>query len=217
MNDDFMSVNKGDPITAALWNKMAQSADASKLLLGGENTRVNISPHGTHIHSKFVGGWTHPWRVNASITYASIEPGTVNGIMAQIKGVRLDQRPPPLLEIDTGSYDSSGNAWIAIVLTMDKANTSIEKVEVKQVPNLTTAESTGISNPQLYIGYVGIGRESRYPIARMERIPSAPGEDNGYRLWQVAMFNLQHKAKPPTQTSPGGVGSQLTRHFYWPV
>jgi hypothetical protein len=216
VNDDFLSVKPGDLITADIWNKMAASADRSKMLFGGENARVNMTPHGTLVNAKFVGGYSHPWRVLPSIDHLVVNPGTINNVMPTIKGVPLDSRPAPQLDIDTGLYDQSGMGWIAAILTCDNAWITIKHLEIKQVANITREDSTAQMNPQLYLGYAGFSDQTaRYPIARIQKIPSPPGEDFGYRLWQIAMFNLQWKAKPPA--GPGMPGSQVSRHFYWPV
>jgi hypothetical protein len=73
-----------------------------------------------------------------------------------------------------------------------------------------------ISFPFFYFFYPVIGDfKVRYPLARLQKV------GDGVNVYQVAMFNLNWKAKPP---QPSGAGTEATahgsafpRHFFWPA
>jgi hypothetical protein len=229
--DSSLKVKPGDPITADIWNRMLNSADRSNVLYGGENTRITKTPHGTLVNAKTIGGYLHPWRVLVSATNASIQPGLINGQTHTINSNGsdppiTDRTPPSLLAIDTNNFNN-GLGWIALELETDKdpkqpsddpifKYTIIKTAKIIQCKVITGSELT-TKNPFFYFGFPGIGNfKVRYPLARLQSV----GEDQ-VLVFQVAIFNLNWKAKPP-QPSGGGtggtaVGSAFPRHFFWPA
>lgn len=218
MNDDFLTVRKGDPITAEIWNRMQRAGDRSSVLLGGENTRISRMPHGTLINAKHVGVFVHPFRVTVSGLSAIVLPGLVNGEVPTMRlatgssgvNVPLDNRPPPVMKLSRALFDQIGQGWIALELKVEEKFFKIEKAEVIQCANITQANNNVINNPFFYFGLPGLpGGRVRYPIARLFL------RGGGIECFQVAMFNMNHKTKPP---APAGTGNtMLPRHFFWPA
>lgn len=222
---DFLDVNPGDPVTADKWNRLIKSTERSTVLYGGEDMRINKTPHGTLINAKHIGGFLHPWRVLVSTQAASIYPGLINGQTPTINGRPMtDRTPPPLLELQDNF--NNGLGWIALELETDKdpKDTSddpthkyaiIKTAKIVQCQVITGSELHTI-NPFFYFGFPGIGDfKVRYPLARLQKLGDA------VNVFQVAMFNLNWKAKPP-QPSGGGtegtaIGSAFPRHFFWPA
>lgn len=212
MTNDFLEVKRGDAITADLWNRMEKASLRSRVLLGGENMRVDQFPHGALLSAKHGGGWDHPWRVIISSAAAMVSPGTVNGEKPTIKDKAghqqlMTNRPPPLIALSHSLFDSHGNGWIALELLLDKNYNAIKTAEVKQTMTITGAELT-TDNPFFFFGLPGIaGFKARYPLAKLKRLPGG-----GMQVYQIAMFNVNHKAKPPQEGQ-----TSLARHFFWPA
>lgn len=211
MRDDFLNVKPGDPVTADKWNQMVKANRANDVLIGGENVRIQKLPHGTLVNAKHGGGFLHPWRTLVSPTSARVMPGLVNGQQPTIKDARgtehkLNEQPPPLLPILDGNFNHN-LGWIALELTVSDDYRTIKKAHVVQCDVILDSEYD-TNNPFFFYGLPGrAGHKVRYPLARLERI--ARGR---YNVFQVAMFNLNWIAKPPT---PGQ--SAISRHFFWPV
>jgi hypothetical protein len=219
--DDFLTVKPGDPITAEIWHQLLKSVDRSNTLYGGENTRVTKTPHGTFVNAKTIAGWLHPWRVLVSRDHATVYPGLINGqkplMLDKVTGneLSLDNRPPPLLPLNDNSFNN-GVGYIALELTCDNKYQKITKAHVIQCQVIIGSELT-TSNPYLYFGLPGVGNfQVRYPLARLQRVASQK-----FVVYQVAMFNLNWKAKPPLPSGGGtgatAIGSAFPRHFFWPA
>jgi hypothetical protein len=221
VNNDFLNVRPGDKVTADLWNRMRGAADATQPLLGGENVRIQRTPHGTLYNAKHAGGWVHPWRVLLSRETVTVFPGLINGQEPKMqdttgKEVPLSNRPPPHLKI--GSFGPNNIGWIALELTVDNTYHKIQKARVVQCATIVGSE-LATANPFFFYGNPGIPGDPprvRYALARIQKL----GE-GAYSVYQVAMFNLNWIAKPP---QPQGAGTAATagqgalpRHFFWPV
>ena len=214
------TVRPGEPITSELWNKMVAASRAAQVCLGGENVNLNQIPHGTTINARFVRSWVHPWRMQASYTHALFHPGTINGISPTIKAsrggdIKLSNNPPPTLAISPSEWDDSGFAWMVLEITMDDDWRQIKKAQILQRPNITREDSKHVDTPQLYLGYAGFNdsHTARYPLVRLQRVQNvAAGGQLRFSYWQVAMFNLQHKAVPPIEGQ-----TSISRHYFWPA
>jgi hypothetical protein len=218
---DFLEVQPGEKITAQKWNQMQRAAAASQVLRGGENIRIQVTPHGTILNSKHGGGFNHPWRVVASQLQARVYPGTVNGeypSMVDRDGniIRMDAKPPPYLDLSAPKIGLNDVGWIAIELKLKDDYRTIETARVVQCDFIVGSEK-GTTNPFFFFGLPGIGNFSvRYPIARLQWFRDSQSLD----IYQVAMFNLNHTCKPPAQqtTAPGTKAqSTLPRHFFFPA
>jgi len=219
MQSDFLRVKPGDPVTAEIWNQMAAAARASKLCLGGDNVNVRQTTQGSLINSRFVRGWNHPWKMNSSYKVAQFLPGTINGITPTVDtgrdgDIKLTNNPAPSLAISTSEWDDEGFAWMVLELTFDEHWREIKKAEVRQRPNVTRQDKQHLDTPQLYLGYAGFNdtHTARYPLVRMQRTRTVAQGGLAFRYWQVAMFNLQHKATPPIQEQ-----TSVSRHYFWPA
>lgn len=222
---EFSTVKPGDPITSDLWNRLLRATERTDVLYGGDNMRVTKTPHGTLIHAKHVGGFLHPWRVLASNTKISVYPGLINGRTPTINDKPMTDRvPPPLLELSKDSFNK-GLGWVALELETDKDKNdksetpnmyaTIKTAKVVQCQMIASSEKL-TDNPFFYFGYPGIGDfKVRYPLARLQLV------GDGVNVYQVAMFNLNWKAKPPQPTGGGtagtALGSAFPRHFFWPA
>jgi hypothetical protein len=221
MTTDFLNVKAGDPVTMEKWNQMVASARSSQLCLGGDNVRIRKLPHGSLINSRFVRTWVHPWRMTASFSHAMFHPGTINGMSptiaaAQGRAVPINNNPPPALPMSSSEWDDQGFSWMVLELSFDPQDTSwreIKSVEIKQRANITREDKQHLDTPQLYLGYAGFNdsHTARYPLVRMQRVKSSTNK-LAFNYWQVAMFNLQHKAVPPI---PGQ--TSISRHYFWPA
>lgn len=222
MAQDPLSVKSGEPITADKWNRMQKAAVASQILLGGDNVRTTSTPMGTLISSKHGGGWNHPWRVVSSQLSARVYPGTVNGQYPTILDAdgtekTIDVKPPPYLNLSQPKINQRNNVgWIALELELDEDYRTIKTAKIVQVDYIVGSE-LHTDNPFFFFGLPGIGNfKVRYPLARLQWFPNTSSID----IYQVAMFNLNHVAKPPDaqRNGPGEPNrSSLPRHFFYPA
>jgi hypothetical protein len=144
---------------------------------------------------------------------------------------KLTDRPPPLLPLKDTSFNANNIGWIALELET-QANENDKNVppnkyaEIKSARviqcQLISKSELNTKNPYFYFGLPGITVPTdavpkvRYPLARLQRVGKKQ-----IAVYQVAMFNLNWKAKPP-QPSGGGtgataIGSAFPRHFFWPA
>lgn len=219
--DDFLSVKPGDPITADGWNQLLKSNDRANVLYGGENVRVTKLPHGTMLNAKQTSGFIHPWRVSVSTTSAHVQPGTINGMIPTIQDKKTGQqrkmtdRPPPILHLNDNTFNASGIGWVALEIQTDKNYRDIKTAKVVQCQLIVGSEAV-TNNPFFYFGLPGIGDfRVRYALARLQKVGKGK-----FNVFQVAMFNLNWRAKPPSPQS--GTANQATqgnlpRHFFWPA
>jgi hypothetical protein len=216
MNQDFLNVKPGEAVTAEKWNQMQKAAAASQVLRGGENTRIQMTPHGTLINTKHGGGWNHPWRVVTSQKEATIYPGTVNGEYPSIKTpdnqvTRIDAKPAPRLDMVFPKVGPNGVGWIALELQLEDDYRMIKTAMVVQTDYIVGSE-LATNNPFFFFGLPGIGgHKVRYPLARLHYFRDSGALD----IFQVAMFNLNHTCKPPNP-DPDPAKSTLPRHFFFP-
>lgn len=222
MPQDSLEVRPGEAITAEKWNRMQKAAIASQILRGGDNIRTISTPKGTLISTKHGGGWNHPWRVVASQLSARIYPGTVNGAYPTVRDADntekpIDAKPPPYLNLSQPKINGRNNVgWIALELKLKEDYREIESAKVVQESFIVGSE-LHTDNPFFFFGLPGIGNFSvRYPLARLQWFPNT----NTLDIYQVAMFNLNHVAKPPDAQRNGGAEpnrSSLPRHFFYPA
>lgn len=208
-------VRPGDKITATGWNRMVRASKAAQVGYGGENVRITRTPHGTLINAKHTVGWNHPFRVISGRNNCIVNPGLVNDIMPTIHttaglgggggDIKLNASPQPYLFFNS-NFNSRGEGYIALELTFDDKWQKITKCEVIQCANINRLDTEVVDMPQFYYGFPGLpGFKSRYPIAKLKLESTG-----GISVFQVAMFNLNHKSRP-------GVGVGSVRHFYWPA
>jgi hypothetical protein len=215
-------VRPGQPVSASEWNKLVAAAEAAVPLLGGEDIRINRTPHGTMYNAKLGGGFTHPWRVLMGQNSATVRTGLINGQEPMIVDARgneipMSNRPSPHIAIRNFGPNNIG--WIALELWVDDKYRKIERAFVKQTAIIVGSELT-TDNPFFFYGLPGIPSTGlpkvRYPLARIQRL--GPG---AYSLFQMAMFNLNWICKPPQPQGAGTAGTAgqgaLPRHFFWPV
>lgn len=216
-------VRAGQPVSAEAWNRMVAAAQATVPLLGGEDIRINRTPHGTLYNAKLGGGWVHPWRVLLGQGSATVNPGTINGQEPTVVDERgneipMSNNPAPRLNIRNFGPDNIG--WIALELTVDKNYRTIKTAHVVQSAIIIGSELT-TNNPFFFYGLPGIpsgdpdSPKVRYPLARIQLL--GPG---AFSLFQVSMFNLNWVAKPPQTAAAAGGGPSTganPRHFFWPA
>lgn len=227
MNQDFLEVRAGEKVTADKWNQMQKAAASTQVLRGGDNVRIQITPHGTLINSKHGGGWNNAWRVVASQRICTVAPGTVNGEYPSIKDpdgkvIRIDTKPRPHLSLEHPVFGPNGVGWIALELKLKEDYRTIESAMVVQADYIVASE-LATTNPFFFFGLPGIGNfKVRYPLARIHQVVEAnpiTGQPPVLDIFQVAMFNLNFSCKPPAQQSTDGKQAQssLPRYFFWPA
>lgn len=144
----------------------------------------------------FTGAW---WVDLQGSSAATVAPGTVSKVPATIRGAKLDDARPPVLQFGTLRTDSDGRGWICAEVTCDPAKQwGIVKVEIVQVADPDTndgAAGTGINA----IGGAKplTGSRARAPLA-MLRKRSGGGVD----VFQIAYFDLQMRIAFAADNTP---------------
>lgn len=182
-------------------------------ILAGRNVRLRETPVGTVIH--FDGGrvrWEHAWElVSVGPKGAVIRPGTVNGVMGMIEGVRLDDaKSRPTLRWDRLDVDGDGRGYVCAEVTVDTAKNgwavkSVEMVQVKD-PNDGSRLAAGVGGAAPLMSKGADGKQvntARWPVA-MLRVRKGGAMD----VFQVVYFPLQHGVALREDGT-------IQRHFFW--
>lgn len=211
---DYLEVKRGDAIASDLWNRLV-ATNRARTIFQGENTRINMMPAGTIVHSNTQGyTWVHPWMASISNTGAVLQPGLVNLMEPSVatKEGDIKMSESPVLVFQDSLWDDAGNGWICVELQMDDKDGEIKEIHVVQAPNISTDETTVIELPQLFHGIGGLpDHRARYPLVKIRRVDVGTVDVAIEATYQIAMFHMNHKAKPAV--TPDGIA----RHFFWPV
>lgn len=187
-------VKPGQPITAALWNKLVAAARSCRII-SGDGIRLRQTPDGTLISCSTWRPWNHPFKVSMSGTSATIGRGLVNGIEPKIKDVSIggdeeSGKPQPKLEFTEPKIGKDGRGWIAIEVTCDKEKQwALTAATVVQVADLKSDDPA----------------KARHPLSMLRK-----SKDGSLSHFQIEFFNLQHKAEVRESGKPA-------RHFFWPA
>ena len=145
-------VKRGQPITAILWNQLCAAVRACRII-AGDGVRLREMPDGTILTFDPSGAdFVHPFQVALIGTdAASIRPGTVNRVDANIKDVPLAGKAgeaPPVLKFGQPMLDDEGRGYICVEVTCREKDWSVDKVELVQVadPNTDDGEAGSISS-----------------------------------------------------------------------
>lgn len=189
--DLSLFVKPGQPITAALWNKLAAAARSCRIL-AGDGVRLRQTPDGTLISCSVWKPWSHPFKVSLSGDTATVGRGLVDGVEPKIKGVPIggdpaNGKPQPKLEIREPEFDEEGRGWIAVEVTCDSEKWDVTEATIVQVADLKSADPL----------------KGLHPLAMIRDTGGAT-----MTLFQIAHFNLQHRADVRE-------GGKAARHFFW--
>lgn len=133
----------------------------------------------------FTGAWFVEMQGQSA---AFIAPGSVNGMMAQIGKVKLDDASPPQLKFPKLVLDSEARGYIAAEVTCDPENKyAVTKVEIVQVADPDTHDG----GPGKGINAIGgakplTGNRARAPLAMLRQ-----RKGGGVDVYQIARFDLQ--------------------------
>lgn len=185
--------------------KMLAARRAGRLL-PGRNVRLRRMPSGTLL--SFHGGGTvfeHPWLVSFDGTNATVLPGTINRVEAEIGRKKLSDLPSPILTVRKLRVDAEGRGWFAAEVTCDpEKQWGIVKVEIVQVANPDTADGSASDRINAVGGAAPLpGNRARHPIAMVRE-----REDGRVDVFQIAFFDLHHRIAFGSDRLP-------QRHFFY--
>lgn len=192
--DLSLFVRPGQPITAALWNKLVAAARSCRIL-AGDGIRLRQTPDGTLISCSTWKPWNHPFKVSVSGSSATIGRGLVNGIEPKIDDVPIggDEatgKGQPKLEFKEPKLGKDGRGWIAVEVTCDKEKQwTVSDATVVQVADLKSDDPI----------------KARHPIAMLRKT-----KGGSLLHFQIEFFNLQHKVDVRES-------GKSARHFFWPA
>jgi hypothetical protein len=198
-------VRPGQPITAQLVRQMREAVLATRIRPGA-HVRASETREGTILDFDGGGGaFIGAFFVSLSGDNAvAIQPGTINGIPATIKGKALDDEPAPLLEWRRLKVDSEGRGWIAAEITCDpEAGWAVESVEMVQVADLNTDDGApGLVTSSSGEARTLEGNRGRFAVAMLRQ-----RADGRLDVYQIAYHSLRHRVAFRTAGPP--------RHFFW--
>lgn len=203
---DFPHVEKGQPITAALW-RLAGMAVRAVRLRRGPGIRLRWTPDGTVISAD--GGpprFIHPFLATVVGSSATFVPGTVNGAMPLIAGTVLDADPAPKLTWDELKLDDQGRGFFAIELGCDeKWKLDPKTLTLVQVADWRTEDGNAADTPSLHLEAPSLKkRRTRWPVAALRQRASGTLD-----VFPVTMAPLIHQAVPKT------LAAETARHFFY--
>ena len=210
--DQTLLVHKGQPITAALWNRLVAAVRAGRVL-SGDGVRLRSTPQGTIISAAPGGSpWVHPFMVTLSGSGATVRYGQINAVEPTIGGVPISgtsEEPAPVLRFREPKLDVQGRGYIALEVVCDE-KWWLKRAEVVQVAALDSLDGAappeGAGTPIIAGGSPGLpGRKARHALAMLRQ------RGNGQlALFQIEFFNLQHRVDARS-------GADAGRHFFWPA
>lgn len=126
MDASQLKVKKGENIRKA-WERLVLWVESLKVIPNPDIT-YRISPQGIIIRVNKDALWRHPWRVGADSRVAKVSPGTVNGVVPNIRDGgtlrRIDNRDktgrlesdkqPPMLTLDLSKASKEGSIFICL-------------------------------------------------------------------------------------------------------
>lgn len=218
MKTHEIKVKKGDPIAPA-WERLVRWVDSIKVIPCA-GVRITETKNGTIITvSNKTSKYRPPFEVgissSASIFYASIRPGIVNGEFPYIKddagksgwrrsdnrdedGMKFD--PPketPRMKIDLSNADK-GKLYISLRVKPNKAGTIVQPRE-----NLRIVQTKDAKGPRDGAGY--------YPLAMVYLSKDGKSAD---QVFQIVHHNMRYiyQAKESTKGETTG-----NRHLFFPA
>ena len=182
------------------------AAKRAARLLPGPNVHLRRMPGGTIV--SFRGGeviFEHPWLVSFDGTNATVLPGQINRVEAQIEKKKLTDLPAPVLEVKKLRLDKDGRGWFAAEITCDpEKEWGITKVEIVQVADPDTADGEASKGISATGGSTPLpGNRARHAIAMIRK-----RDDGRVDVYQVAFFDLQHRIAFTPDRVP-------QRHFFF--
>jgi hypothetical protein len=209
-----LKARRGQPVTAALWERF-RTWVRSERLVAGPGIKIKETADGRIITAARSAGsvWAHDFKVTLNAAgLAVIAPGTFNLVEPQIDGVPLsgdDDNPPPTLQCSLDQLDDDGRGYIAAEIQCN-ATWGIDQdaIEIKQVAyfDSETGEDPppGSGGPTSIGGIPGLkGRRVRYPLARLVL------RNGSMQAVQIPYFSLAHRV------SSLAAAPDAARHFFW--
>jgi len=205
-----ISARPGQPVSAQKWNRMEDKTRGNRVV-AGDNVSIHRAPDWTMIRvPRRNANFSHPFAcVLVSTDSALVYPGLVNGLEPTIDGVKLSGeagKTAPLL----GISDKNDISYIALEITCNE-KWQIVSATIVQVADFcsdaTASQGIGTASENLLAaGFPSLtNKRTRYPLAKLIK-----QSNGGVYLFQIAYFNLQHRAYSRDQKG------LVVRHFFWP-
>jgi hypothetical protein len=186
--------------------KKLLAARRAAQLLPGRNVQLRRLPGGTVMNFRGGGAtFEHPWLVSFDGSEATVLPGTINRVEAEIDGKKLSEVPEPRLAVRKLRLDGEGRGWFAAEVTCDpEKEWGIVKVEIAQVADPDTPDGSAREGINAVGGAAPLpGNRARHPIAMVRQ-----RKDGRADVFQIAFFDLQHRIAFSPDKTP-------QRHFFY--
>lgn len=201
MDANTLHVQRGEEISPA-WKRL-QAWVRSTRVLPAPGIRLNRSALGTQVVvERDVTGWPHPFKVNVAGLTATIDTGTIGGLVPLIDGVGLDgidaagkTKTVPTFKL---TKQTSGTSWLCARVQVDaKTGALVEStLTIAEVKSDVLNQLRGGASPD-------IGGFGYHPLAVLYWSNSAVA-----KYFQITHHNLQHKYI-------AAKGKNAARHLFW--